>query len=445
MALADGESLVSKTLRRALSVVDGGEIWTVTSEDYYFLTRDHYAKLDDAGVSQRFVLEPVGRNTAPAILAAAMAIGQQHGEEAVLLVLPADHLIKDLAGFRASVATALALARDGYLVTFGIQPDHAETGYGYIRVGNNLDGGFDVRAFVEKPDRPTAQSYLDGGDYLWNSGMFCFAAGALIGAASRHCPELQQSVANTLQATNQDENPMRLDREHFAANRSISIDYAVMEHAQRRAVVAADFDWSDIGGWPAVSKLADADAAGNRVPGDAVLVDCKGCYVQSTQRVIAGVGLRNTVIVDTEDALLVADNSACQDVKEVVERLRASDHPTAVFHQTVHRPWGTFTVLEDRPNFKVKRLEVKPGQVLSLQRHQRRSEHWTVVAGRAKVRCADDESILVPNQSVEIPVNTLHRLENPDAEGNAVVIEVQCGDYFGEDDIERFEDIYGRA
>ena len=448
MRMADGQSLLYKTLDRALRVAGDGPVLTVTGRDYYFLTRDEYAR-HPAGALQRlpFLLEPVGRNTAPAIALAAMYTMNHCGADATLLVLPADHLIRDVDAFAADARRAQALAQDGWLVTFGIKPASPETGFGYIRMGGTLaQGGREIDAFVEKPDIATAEKYLASGDYVWNSGMFCFRADALLDTMRDTCPDVLDA-ARACYANANGESPVEFDKDAFAALPDISIDYAVMERAARRAVVPASFDWSDIGSWKAVSEIesgAVPDAVGNRVQGMAVTIDAENCYIQGGKRLIAAVGVRDLVIVDTADAVLVADRERAQQVKQVVEQLRASDHAAARFHQTVHRPWGSYTVLEDETDCKVKRLTVKPGQVLSLQLHHRRSEHWTVVDGTAKVRVGDREFLLQRNESAFIPMETLHRLENPTAK-DIHLIEVQCGDYFGEDDIVRLEDVYGRV
>ncbi|MDC8015735.1 mannose-1-phosphate guanylyltransferase/mannose-6-phosphate isomerase [Tahibacter soli] len=447
MRMGDGETLLYKTLDRALAVADDGHVLTVTGRDYYFLTRDEYATHPRANLDRLpFLLEPAGRNTAPAILLAALHAHAHISADAVLLVLPADHLIRDLDAFAADVVRARALAQDGWLATFGIVPSHAETGFGYIRMADAIAGrdGRQIDAFVEKPRREVAEGYVASGDYVWNSGMFCFRADALIAAAQAACPDVLAAARACHDAATSHESPVEYAREAFLTQPDISIDYAVMERAARRAVVAAGFDWSDIGSWKAISDLeAESDEHGNRVRGHAILIESENCYIQSDKRMVAAVGVRDLVIVDTDDAVLVADRERAQQVKLVVDRLRADKHDAAAFHQTVHRPWGSFTVLEDAADCKVKRLVVKPGHVLSLQLHHRRSEHWTVVKGTAKVRVGDDEKFLHANQSTYIPMNTLHRLENPTTE-DIHLIEVQCGEYFGEDDIVRLEDRYGR-
>ncbi|NIP16978.1 MAG: mannose-1-phosphate guanylyltransferase/mannose-6-phosphate isomerase [Xanthomonadales bacterium] len=446
MQLADGQSLAEKTLSRAREVSGGAPVLTVTSRDYYFYTRDLYARLDPDFRDARFLLEPFGRNTAPAIALAAFCIRDSVGEGACMMVMPADHLVRDPRNFAAAVREASLLARDGHLVTFGMHPTHPETGYGYIRQGEALSasGGYRVAAFVEKPDLETAGNYLDSGEYHWNSGMFCFRADAILDALGRFAPEVYDATQQVWQHMDAGESPLEIPSGPFSECPSISIDYAVMERADNAAVVVADFGWSDIGSWKAISELYESDCAGNRIRGRAVMVDAQDCFVQGGERLVAAVGVRDLVIVDTGDAVLVADRDQVQDVRHVVKELADLEDEAATFHKTVHRPWGSYTVLEDADDCKVKRLVVKPGQVLSLQLHHRRSEHWTVVRGTARVRLGDEEFLLEENQSTYIPTETLHRLENPGTE-DVHLIEVQTGDYFGEDDIERFEDIYGRV
>ena len=448
MRMGDGESLLYKTLDRALRLADGGTVLTVTGRDYYFLTRDEYANHPDADLDRLpFLLEPVGRNTAPAVVLAALHALDQCGADATLLVLPADHLIRDLDTFVADAQRAVALAGDGWLVTFGMPPSGPETGFGYIHMGAAIAGseGREVAAFVEKPDRETAERYLASGDHVWNSGMFCFRADALIAAAEKTCPDVLAAARACHASESGQSSPVEFAREAFLAQPDISIDYAIMERASRVAVVPARFDWSDIGSWKAISDMdAETDSAGNRVQGQAIIVESENCYIQSDSRMVAAVGVRNLVIVDTGDAVLVADRERSQQVKIVVDRLRKDNHQAASFHKTVHRPWGSYTILEDGDDCKVKRLTVKPGHVLSLQLHNRRSEHWTVVNGTAKVRIGEREFLLNANESAYIPMNTVHRLENPTAQ-DIHLIEVQCGDYFGEDDIVRLEDRYGRV
>lgn len=446
MRLADGQSLAEKTVRRALNMVDSQHVLTVTSRDYYFLMRDTYAGVDGDAEKFSFLLEPFGRNTAPAIALAALSLRDRFGEDAIMLVMPADHLITKEAVFASAVEEAARLARQDYLVTFGVYPTHAETGYGYIRSGKDLNGddAFEVEAFVEKPDVETAKAYVASGDYQWNSGIFCFTVKRILSALAEEAPAVLRTARKVWSEMDGNEQPQEIPSEAFESSPNISIDYAVMESAERRAVVSGHFGWSDVGSWKAISELYESDDAGNRIRGRAVLVDSRNCFVQSDERLVAAVGLDDLVIVDTGDAVLVADRDRVQEVKQVVSRLKSDEDEMAVFHKTVHRPWGSYTILEDADDCKVKRLVVKPGQVLSLQRHEKRAEHWTVVQGTAKVRVGDDEFLLEENQSTYIPTHTMHRLENP-GQDEVHLIEVQTGSYFGEDDIERFEDVYGRV
>lgn len=446
MKLVDGESLAEKTFRRALSVAGTSPILTVTSRDYYFYTRDLYKQIIGEEHEHPFLLEPVGRNTAPAIALAAMYLERRSGAGAKLLILPADHLVRDEEKFRAAVDEAAALADRDYLVTFGVHPTHAETGYGYIRKGKRIknSAGFEVAAFVEKPDLKTAQGYLESAEYDWNSGMFCFRAEVFLQALQKFAPEVYEATDACWKGLDHLRQPLEIPLELFARSPSISVDYAVMEKAQHSAVVAGTFGWSDIGTWKAISELYESDESGNRIHGKAVMIESRDCFVQGEKRLVAAVGVNNLLIIDTGDAVLVADRERAQEVKQVVDHLTDLEHAAVEFHQTVHRPWGSYSILEDADDCKVKRLVVKPGQVLSLQSHKKRAEHWTVVRGTAKVRLGDKEFLLNVNESVYIPAETLHRLENPCSE-DAHLIEVQTGQYFGEDDIVRYEDIYGRV
>jgi len=447
IVLPDGQSLMQKTLLRA-AALKPDSILTITNRDYFFITRDAYAEVALApGIALDYLLEPAGRNTAPAIAAGALRLREQFGDAATMLVLPSDHLISDVAGFAAAVRAACELAEQGYLVTFGIAPTGAETGFGYIEADQTrkLGGaGLAVRRFVEKPSRAKAEEYLASGRYYWNSGMFCFRVGDFLDELARCAPELSSAVSAAWQATPRNQVPVAIDAESFARIADISVDYAVMEKAERVAVVPGRFDWSDIGSWQALGDLVPADAAGNRVQGEAVLVDTEDCFVRSEDRLVAALGVRNLLLVDTPDALLVADRSRAQDVKTIVQRLKAEGHESARLHRTVHRPWGTYTVLEEGPRFKIKRIVVKPGASLSLQYHHRRSEHWVVVSGNARIVNGTHEILLAADQSSYIPAGTPHRLANP-GEVDCVMIEVQSGDYLGEDDIVRLEDTYGRS
>lgn len=451
MRLPDGQSLLLKTYLRAAGLLGaGGEIVTVTNREHYFESRDHFAEAKLTGCRARFLLEPQGRNTAPALAVAALALAAEHGDDAVLVVMASDHLIHDLAGFEAATKHAVRLAEQGYLVTYGVRPTAPETGFGYIEAGAVLDelGGCQVQRFVEKPDSVTAQEYLDSGRFLWNSGMFCFTAGSLIRELQAHAPELLEQARVCIEHS-----PLQtyagglmqeLQGASFAALPDISIDYAVMEHSARVAVVPAQFDWSDIGSWKALSELVAADADCNRAQGDALFIDSRNTYVQSHGRLVATVGVDDLIVVETPDAILVAHADRAQQVGQVAKRLKLENHQAYRLHRTVARPWGTYTVLEEGPRFKIKRIVVKPGAALSLQMHHHRSEHWIVVQGMAKVVNGGEPRLINSNESTFIPAGHKHRLENPGVI-DLVMIEVQSGEYLGEDDIVRFEDQYGRV
>ncbi|WP_095148837.1 mannose-1-phosphate guanylyltransferase/mannose-6-phosphate isomerase [Pseudomonas sp. Irchel s3a18] len=452
MVLPDGESLLGKTYRRAASLLGThGDIVTVTNRDYYFQSKDHYQDAHLGHHRGHFVLEPVGRNTAPAIAAAALSLQALHGNEAIMVVMPADHLIQNEDAFRAAVKHAVKLAEAGHLVTFGVIPTAPETGFGYIERGDHLDdqGATRVARFVEKPDLQTATDYLESGNFLWNSGMFCFSVGTLLSELQTHAPQLLEQADACLAVSAPVETGGCLQQElslaHFAEMTDISIDYALMECSDKVVVIPAGFDWSDIGSWGAVSALIPADMQNNRASGEALFIDSHNNFVQSDGRMVATVGVDNLIVIDTADAVLVAHADRAQDVRKVVKQLKDKEHESYRLHRTVSRPWGTYTVLEEGPRFKIKRIVVKPGAKLSLQMHHHRNEHWVVVEGMAKVTNNGSGSHLVAkNESTFIAAGHKHRLENPGVI-DLVIIEVQSGEYLGEDDIVRFEDQYGRT
>jgi len=441
--LADGVSLLQKAFQRAAALEDVGTVLTVTNRELFFKTEDEFREVNTKQIGTSFILEPFGRNTAGAVAAAALHVARTYGEETLMLVLAADHLITRFDEFASAVDRAKQLARTGKVVTFGIRPDTPETAYGYIEAD-----GENVVRFVEKPQASEARSYLASGRFLWNSGMFCFSAGTMLEEMARHCPDVLAEVSSCLERSPSSESKdgiqIRLDPPSFGAVPDISIDYAVMEKCQRAAVVPCDIGWSDVGSWTALSELSTPDARGNRVEGEALLLDVENTYVHSTSRLVGAVGARNLLIIDTPDALLVADRDRAQDVKHVYAELKARGHEAHKVHRTVHRPWGTYTVLEEGLRFKIKRIVVKPGASLSLQMHHHRSEHWVVVSGMAKVVNGDREFFVAIDESTYIPAGHKHRLENPGLV-DLVMIEVQSGEYLGEDDIVRFEDNYGRS
>jgi mannose-1-phosphate guanylyltransferase / mannose-6-phosphate isomerase len=443
--LADGQSLLQKAWLRGVTLPDVAETLTVTNRELVFKTEDEYREVAGTlynDLSNSFILEPFGRNTAPAVAVAALQVAASHGDKAILLVLAADHLITDQPAFAHAVAKAISLAAQGMLVTFGIQPETPETGYGYIEADGNK-----VVRFVEKPSLETAREYLESGKYLWNSGMFCFSAGAMLREMQLHCPEILAASRACLEQSRRVQGKghvqIELEPETFGRVPDDSIDYAVMEKSRNVAVVPCNIGWSDIGSWNAVGELTAPDAHGNRIAGEVMLHDVNNCYIQSNQRIVGAIGVDNLIVIDTPDAVLVADRSRAQDVKLLFARLKAQDHDTHRLHTTVHRPWGTYTVLEEGPRFKIKRIVVKPGGRLSLQMHHHRSEHWVVVSGMAKVVNGDQELFIYTDESTYIPAGHKHRLENPGVV-DLVIIEVQSGEYLGEDDIVRFDDIYGR-
>lgn len=431
----------------ALRVSDAARYHTpliIANNEHRFIVAE---QLQQAGVSPRsIVLEPLGRNTAPAVTVAALML-QREDPDAIMVLLPSDHVVGDLRAFAAAIDSAADAAKGGKLVTFGITPRHPETGYGYIRQGEALEaheGAFSVAGFVEKPDLPTAESYLSAGNYLWNSGMFVLPARVYLDEIGRLAPDILKQSSLALEKSFQDLDFVRLDEPAFAACPSDSIDYAVMEHTGNAAVVPADIGWNDVGAWPALWDIAAKDADGNVSTGDNLLRDVANSYIRGEDdRLIAAVGLEDMIVVSTDDALMIAPKDRAGEVKDLVESLKSSGRSEAVHHRRVYRPWGNYKDIDEEERFRVKRIIVKPGGILSLQKHKHRSEHWVVVKGTATVTCGEEETSLRENQSVYIPKGVVHRLANKEVEP-LHLIEVQVGDYVGEDDIIRIEDTYGR-
>lgn len=440
--LSDGQSLLQKAFLRGVLLPGVEEILTVTNRELFFKTEDDFREVNTTGVATSFILEPFGRNTAAAIAAATLQLDQKYGKDAVMLVLAADHLIADQQAFEQVVLKAAELAATGKMVTFGIQPDAPETGYGYIEADGNT-----VLRFVEKPTLEKAQEYLASGQFLWNSGMFCFTVGTMLQQMEQHCPQIlaatKACIAQSRSAEGNGFAQLELNPDTFGGVPDDSIDYAVMEKSDQIVVVPCNIGWSDIGSWTALGDLAEPDANGNRLQGDTLLHNTLNCTIHSNDRLIGAVGVENLIIIDTPDAVLVADKSCAQDVKHIYSKLKANGHEAHKLHRTAHRPWGTYTVLEEGNGFKIKRIEVKPGASLSLQMHHHRSEHWVVVSGMAKVINGEREFFVNTNESTYIPAGHKHRLENPGLL-SLVMIEVQSGGYLGEDDIVRFHDNYGR-
>jgi mannose-1-phosphate guanylyltransferase len=440
--LSDGQSFIKKTFIRAASLPEAAGVYVVANRRLYFKMAEEYAA-SGVTLEPTFILEPSGRNTAPAIAAAALRAREARGPDTPLMVLPSDHLIANQDIFQKQAARALALAALGRLVVFGIKPTRPETGFGYLETE-----GENVLRFVEKPGLAQAKEYLSSGRFLWNSGIFCFQAGVLLEEMARHAPEIVRAAEACLAASQPlADDRIELEADSFARIPKISIDYAVFEKSNLVAAVAGDgLGWSDIGSWTELCGLRPADAAGNRVshPEKAVLEDVGDCLIDNHVHMVAALGVRDLLIVDTDDALLVADKSRAQDVRLIYDRLKAENREEALRHRTVFKPWGYYTLLEEGRRFKTKLLALKPGARISLQLHHHRSEHWIVVSGMAEVTRDEEVFFVNTNESTYIKAGAKHRVANP-GQVELVLIEVQSGDYLGEDDIVRFEDIYGRA
>ncbi|MGH8175534.1 MAG: mannose-1-phosphate guanylyltransferase/mannose-6-phosphate isomerase [Steroidobacter sp.] len=439
-------TMLQETLARVADIKDVAAPIIVCNESHRFLVAEQMLQ---AGVPpQAILLEPVGRNTAPAIAVAAMAAvadlpNGKASSDPLLLILPADHVIRDLAAFQNAVATARQAAEQGKLVTFGVVPTKPETGYGYIRRAEGAGPAFPIAQFVEKPDRQTAQKYVESKEYFWNSGMFLFRASVLLDEMRSLAPDIYDACAHAFTAAKRDLDFTRLPGKEFSASPSDSFDYAVMEKTRHGAVVSLDAGWSDVGSWSALHEAIPGDKDGNVCTGDVLTSDSHGCYLQSTSRLVAVVGLEDHVVVETKDAVLVAPKSRVQDVKDLVNQLKKQGRNETSLHREVFRPWGSYDSIDSGERFQVKRLTVKPGACMSLQLHHHRAEHWIVVAGTARITRGDDTFLLEENQSTYIPLGTRHRIENP-GKIPLHMIEVQSGTYLGEDDIVRFEDRYGR-
>ncbi len=443
LALAGDDTMLQATWRRVAALADVAPI-VVAGEDHRFLVAEQLRQI--GAPTPAILLEPMGRNTAPAIAAAAMQ-AMRDGDDPLLLVLPSDHVVRDEAAFRAAVSQAMPAARAGALITFGIVPDAPETGFGYIEADQDSadhgEGVHRVLRFVEKPDAATAQDYVDAGGYYWNSGMFLFLASRYLEELQRFRPDIVTGVRTAFDAAQRDGDFIRLDKEAFAACPPDSIDYAVMEKTDMASVLPVDIGWNDVGSWSALWDVSAQDADGNAHHGDVIAIDSRNSYAYS-RRLVALVGVDDLVVVETDDAILVARKDKVQQVKDVVTRLKAEQRSQAALHREVHRPWGSYDSIDIGDGFQVKRIKVKPGARLSLQSHTRRAEHWIVVRGDARVTRDNDVFELHANQSTYIPIGAKHRLENPGSE-MLELIEVQSGDYLGEDDIVRYEDVYGRA
>ncbi|MEW6594363.1 MAG: mannose-1-phosphate guanylyltransferase/mannose-6-phosphate isomerase [Thermodesulfobacteriota bacterium] len=443
LPLAGEETMLQATVARARQVQDIAAPIVVCTEDHRFMVAE---QLRAVGAQATVLIEPVGRDTAPAVAAAALE-AMAGGDDPLLLVLPADHVIAEPAAFAAAVRSGAGIAAKGQLVTFGIVPCRPETGYGYIQKGERLgegnpEAGFRVARFVEKPDRATAEAYVAEG-YLWNSGMFLFRASRVLAELAEFEPEMAACVQAAHAARQRDLDFIRLGKADFARCPAKSVDYAVMERTRAAAVIPLDCGWSDVGSWSALWEIGRRDAAGNILHGNVLARDVRDCYVHAADRLVAVVGLQDQIVVETSDAVLVAHRDKAQEVKAIVQQLKAEQRSEAVLHRRVYRPWGSFECIDCGERFQVKRIEVKPGASLSLQRHYHRAEHWVVVKGAAEVTNGERTFLVSENESTYIPVGVTHRLKNP---GNIPleIVEVQSGSYLGEDDIERLDDVYGR-
>jgi mannose-1-phosphate guanylyltransferase/mannose-6-phosphate isomerase len=443
LSLIGDKTMLQDTVLRLASADDLGPVYCVCNESHRFLVAEQLHEIHtDIG---EIILEPAGRNTAPAAAVAAMLITRKH-PDALMLVLPADHVILDPQAFGAAVAAGKAAAEEGSLVTFGIVPASPETGYGYIRasvIGAGTHSSYPVVEFVEKPDRQTAERYLATGEYFWNSGIFLFKAETYLQELEAHAPAIPAACREALEKAVEDLDFLRLDGEAFQASPSDSIDYAVMEKTRRAALVPLDAGWNDVGAWSALWDVHERDEAGNVKKGDVLLHNVQNSYIHATSRLVTAVGLEDHIIVETSDAVLVATKDHVQDVKLLVEQLNRKDRDETIMHRRVYRPWGSYETVDFSDRFKVKRITVNPGAALSLQKHHHRAEHWIVVKGTALVTVEEKKITLNEDQSTYIPVGSFHRLENS-GQIPLELIEVQTGGYLGEDDIVRVEDRYGR-
>ena len=440
LALVGKRTMLQDTAARLAGIAGAAAPLIVCNEAHRFTVAEQIRAIgiQPSGI----LLEPVGRNTAPAVALAALK-AVQIDPEATLVIAPADHVIRDAGNFQKAAAVAAGLAQSGKLVTFGIVAHAPETGYGYIRRGAGEGPAFPVAEFIEKPPLDLAQQFVASGDYFWNSGMFVFKANRYLAELGAFAPDVLKASKAAFEAATTDLDFVRIDKAAFGACRSISIDYAVMEKTRDAVVLPLDAGWSDVGSWSSLFDALPADEEGNVLQGDVLVHDTHDCYVHSTSRLVAAVGMDDHIIVETKDAILVAPKGRVQDVKDLVAKLKKSGRSESALHREVFRPWGSYDSLDNGDRFQVKRLSVKPGGVLSLQMHHHRAEHWIVVQGTARITCGEKTFLLSENQSTFIPIGASHRIENP---GKVAlhIVEVQSGTYLGEDDIVRFEDNYGR-
>lgn len=437
LPLVSDQTMIQETVLRLKGMRDISAPLVVCNEEQRFIVAEQLRQIDHQPES--IILEPVARNTAPALAVAALAVDP----DALLLVLPADHVITEIQVFQDAIKQARQLAEQDYLVSFGITQDKAETGYGYIRYGQAFDGAFEVAEFVEKPDKATAESYLAEGNYVWNSGMFVFKAKRYLGELEKFNPDILKACQHAFKEAKRDMNFIRLGKPEFANSPSDSIEYAVMEKTEKSLVLPLSAGWNDIGSWSALWQVANKDDQHNVSKGDVLALDCHNSYFYADNKMIAAIGLNNVVVVETDDVLMVADKNQVHRIKTIVEQLQQANRCEVKYHRKVYRPWGYYVLIDASSNFQTKRVVINSGAKLSLQKHHDRAEHWVVVKGTAQVTRGDETLLLSENQSTYIPLGTVHRLANAGVIP-LEIIEVQSGSYLGEDDIIRYQDDYGR-
>ncbi len=440
LPLVSNHTMIQETLLRLTGISDLQAPIAVCNEDHRFMMAEQLREIDVN--PSAIILEPLGRNTAPAVALAALTTSSEND---VLLILPADHVIENIPAFQQAVSQAKVLAEQGFLVTFGIVPTEPETGYGYIkRSCEVLEAAYKVASFVEKPNLETAQSYLESGDYYWNSGMFAFTAGSFLKELGQFNPDMLEKCQLALKSAKVDMDFVRLNKEIFATCPSDSIDYAVMEKTAKAIVIPMDAAWNDVGSWSALWDVTSKDSAGNAIMGDVFTVDTHNSFIHAHSKLVTVVGLDNIIVVETDDAVMIAAKDKVQDVKDIVEQLKAQSRVEADIHRKAYRPWGHYDLVDTGERHQTKRIVVKPGAKLSLQKHHHRAEHWVVVKGTALITKGDEQILISENESTYIPLGVVHCLENPGVIPLEIV-EVQSGSYLGEDDIIRFNDQYGRV
>lgn len=443
LPLVSGQTMLQDTVMRARAVEGSASPLIICNQEHRFLVAEQLQQIDC--VDPSIILEPAGKNTAPAVALAALYVLNKY-ENPTMLVLPSDHIVKDVACFVKAVRRAEKCAEAGKLVTFGVMPTHPETGYGYIKKGApiNDEHVFEVAQFVEKPDLKTAKEYIESGNYYWNSGMFIFRASEYLAELKKYAPDILAACEKTMKNLTKDLDFIRLDKNSFISCPSDSIDYAVMEKTREAALIPLDSGWNDVGSWSALCAVQDADQNGNVIKGDVVTEQVSNSYLRAESRMLAVVGVSDHIVIETADAVLVAHKDNSQAVKDMVEQLKQNKRAETELHRRVYRPWGSYEIIDESQGFKVKHITVKPGASLSLQMHHHRSEHWVIVKGVAKVTRDEEIFMIKENESTYIPVGIKHRLSNPGTE-NLELIEVQSGQYLGEDDIVRFDDVYARV